>query len=214
MWPFKKKQQSLIDWPFEAPKNQRSYMSRHILNGEPICHVYRDWEDGSWSFLPDRVTEDGDCRIVCLESAFRIDPSIATLADLPEGWKASRASARKHWIKEKDHSYPEFNSDGFYLIPVACFVESYPALVEESARRSLRLGQTVKLVFRFAHEQAPPTDYDVEWMWVRVTNVDTESGAYGGILDNDPKFERPISCGHVLTFNQLHVLNIYENHES
>ena len=59
--------------------------TQHIFTGDVICHVYHSWEDGSWSFLPDRETQSEDCLIVCLHHIYERDPSIGYLADLPYG---------------------------------------------------------------------------------------------------------------------------------
>jgi hypothetical protein len=172
-------------WPFEAPRNVACFASRHVFCGESIHAVYHDWDDGSWQFHPDREPVDGDCILVCLESVFRLDPTIGELADLPEGWRAERDPAGG-WIRHKAHPYPTFEDDGFYLITVGCFPANYPEAPSEAVRSSVGRGDFVKLVFRFADPDTKAQDYDAERMWVIVNDVDPERETFCGVLDNEP----------------------------
>ena len=194
-------------WPFDAPKNAACFTSSQVFAGDPICFVYHDWEDGAWQFLPNREIRNEDVMLVCLEEVWKHDPSVGVLADLQEGWKATRQKSGS-WSRERFHPYPTFSEDGYYLIPVASFPEHYTSAPPKALRSSLKPGDIVKLAFRFASESAPPLDYDIERMWVIVDTVDSDAGTYGGVLDNDPKFGRAISSGESVIFNQLHVLAI------
>ena len=200
----------LEDWPFDAPRNQVCFVSKHVLNGDPIRHVYHDWDDGGWQFLPDRVTATEDCRLVCLETVCRLDPAVGELADMPEGWRAHRGSDGI-WHRQQSHPYPTFASHGYHLIPVAVVPDVYPETPPESVRTSLQPGQLVKLVFRFSPEESTGRDYDVERMWVMVSRHDTELDCYQGILNNDPGFNSGVSSGDAVVFNQLHVLAIFNS---
>lgn len=197
------------EWPFSDPKNVATFVSKHILTGDVICHVYHSWEDGSWSFLPDRKTADGDCKIICLHNVYELDPSVGELADLPYGWKASRVSANHPWERSKDHPYPEHSEHGYYLIEVASYPSGYPDLPTQEERENLVEGSLVKLLFRFAAEEAPFGDCDTERMWVHIEHIDTDDGRYCGILDNAPKHAGVITQGDKVWFNASHVFAIH-----
>lgn len=196
-------------WPFTEPRNTATFASRHIFTGDVICHVYHSWEDGSWSFLPDRETQSEDCLIVCLHNIYERDPSIGDLADLPYGWKATRAGKDQPWERVKDHPYAEHSTHGYYLIELANYPTVQPRPPCESARKNLAPGDLVKLFFRFSAEDAPFEDYDTERMWVSIQHVDDDEDRYQGVLDNDPKHEGIISCGDSLWFSPNHVFAIH-----
>ncbi|WRH15635.1 hypothetical protein GC087_22610 (plasmid) [Pantoea sp. JZ2] len=61
-----------------------------------VCH---DSEDGCWQFHinhPKALNEE-DAVLVSLESVINLDLSLNTLADLPLGWFAWRASVKEVW---------------------------------------------------------------------------------------------------------------------
>ena len=86
------------NWPFEAAKNTAVFTSRFVLeNDHPILHVTHDADDGAWQFHSGDVVKQSDARIIALSEALDIDPSLRDLADLPEGWKATREDRRVSW---------------------------------------------------------------------------------------------------------------------
>lgn len=195
-------------WPFSDPPNTMAFVSRRYFQSDPICHVYHDWNDGSWVFLPDRMTEDSDAMIVSLETVMKKDPSIGQLAALPHGWKATRASASARWTQSKDHPYPVFADDGYYLDDATVYQELYPdqySIPAEEKRQSLQNGECVKLIFRFAAEWSPRQDNECERMWVEVLEVDSDYERYRGRLLNQPRLHSAISEGDELWFHPIHV---------
>ncbi|MES2595347.1 MAG: hypothetical protein V4662_08430 [Verrucomicrobiota bacterium] len=198
-------------WPFEDLPNVATFTSRHVLEGAPICFVYHGWDDGAWQFLPDRVTEQSDAKLVCLKNVFEIDASIGELADLPEGWMAKRADRSCRWERSRDHPYPVFADDGFYLDDATIYETLYPetyTIPAAAVRTSLQKGQLVKLIFRFADEWSSRQDNECERMWVEVIEVDDENGCYKGSLRNDPHLNQRISFGHEFWFHPVHVFAV------
>jgi hypothetical protein len=200
-------------WPFDAPPNVTALVSRHVLQGEPICHVYRDWDDGMWQFLPGLVTEVSDGKIVCLKEVFKHDPSIAALADLPPGWMATRIDRESAWQRLKNHSFPVFADDGFYLDDATEYDRLFPddcRIPSEDIRQNLCAGDSVKLIFRFADERSPRCDNECERMWVQVIEADDENERYRGELLNEPLLHPQIAAGHLLWFHPCHVFAKHE----
>ena len=83
-------------WPFPDASNTAAFTSSQVLNGAPILLVTHD-HDGEWQFLHGEVTEQDECRLICLGCAYDRDNAIGILAELQGGWMASRASAESTW---------------------------------------------------------------------------------------------------------------------
>ena len=206
-----------LEWPFEDAPNVATFTSRYVLEGEAICFVYRGWDDGAWEFLPDRVTEQADTKLVSLKSVFEMDPTIGELADLPPGWMAKRAGKSSPWERSRDHPYPVFADDGFYLDDATAYTSLHPDLYSippAEIRENLRKGQIIKIIFRFAGEWSPRQDNECERMWVEVMAVDTENGHYQGMLLNDPLLHKAIAYGHEFWFHPVHVFAMGQDSEA
>lgn len=198
-------------WPFSDAQNVAVLASRFVLEGEPITHVYRDWEDGMWQFLPNRVTEAGHGRLIALEEVFIRDQSIAELADLPPGWMAKRSQRGSPWERSKNHPFPVFADHGFYLEDATEYERQRPDLYQIPAsevRENLKVGDTVKLIFRFANEWSERAKNDAERMWVEVVEIDGENARYRGTLANDPMMHSEVHYGDELWFHPVHVFAI------
>lgn len=97
-----------LSWPFEAPRNVAVVTVRQILNGgAPIRMVCHDAADGGWQFLTGEPIDISDAMLVALEEIARHDPSVLQLADLPEGWKATRDAAADAWVRRPSPSSDE-----------------------------------------------------------------------------------------------------------
>jgi hypothetical protein len=70
-----------------------------LERGEPILHVTHDTDDHGWQFLTGDARAE-DAKIILLEEAVELDPSVLQLADLPVGWHAWRTSVEEPWIRE------------------------------------------------------------------------------------------------------------------
>ena len=78
-------------------------------------------------------------------------------------------------------------------------------------RASLRPGQIVKLIFRFAlvdenniHTQA------VERMWV-IVQEQLQDGKYLSVLDNDPQCTEEVKAGMKVVFESRHVIQVHSS---
>ncbi len=93
-----------MDWPFVDGPRTACFTSAAVLErGHPVCLVFRDDEDGSFSFLPwEGAPEDtGEARLIALENALALDASIAEVADLAPGWVAFRKGPGQPWGKRQ-----------------------------------------------------------------------------------------------------------------
>jgi len=94
-------QEDQNNWPFEAAKHTAVFTSRDVLeNNYPILFVSHDAEDGAWQFHSGDVVKQSDARIIAFSEALEIDPSLRDLADLPEGWIATRKELKAPWKRE------------------------------------------------------------------------------------------------------------------
>ena len=89
------------DWPFEDGPNVAVFTVRQITDDEAdILYVSHSAEDGAWQFLPGFEVPVSEAKLVALKTILRLDPTVADLADLPEGFRASRARLGGKWLRE------------------------------------------------------------------------------------------------------------------
>ena len=92
---------SVDSWPFADPRNCAVFVTREVMDhNEPILVVTHEAGEDSWSFIGSTDGTLENCKLIALEEAVAIDPSVLQLADLPVGWRASRDSPQKPWIRE------------------------------------------------------------------------------------------------------------------
>jgi hypothetical protein len=87
-------------WSFSEPRNCVTFVTAQVLErAEPILHAVHD-EDGEWQFIgsSDGTAENG--RVITLQEAVELDPSVLQLADMPVGWHALRDSPEHAWRRE------------------------------------------------------------------------------------------------------------------
>lgn len=86
------------NWPFADPPNVAVFTTTAIVKGgRPILRVTHDAADGAWQFHTGLGAEAGDAMIVALREIVRLDPSVASLSDLPYGWVATREDLAAEW---------------------------------------------------------------------------------------------------------------------
>jgi hypothetical protein len=91
---------SADSWPFDQPRNCAVFTTRQVLEGaEPILHVTHDSDGHGWQFLGRAVREE-DAKIIALQEAVELDPSVLQLADLRPGWHAWRDSIDSPWQRQ------------------------------------------------------------------------------------------------------------------
>jgi hypothetical protein len=87
-------------WPFQAGGNRAVFTTKPVTQkGHPVLQVFHD-QEGDWQFLCGSTNQMDDMQLVSLGSMVQRDPSLANLADLPEGWYASRDAVGKEWTRE------------------------------------------------------------------------------------------------------------------
>ena len=87
-------------WPFHEPRNCVTFVTAQVLErAEPILHVVHD-ENGEWQFIgcSDGTVQNG--RVIALQEAVELDPSVLQLADMPIGWNALRHSPERPWTRQ------------------------------------------------------------------------------------------------------------------
>ena len=89
------------DWQFEDAPNVASYTTVNVLeHGDPILLVTHDADDGAWQFLCGKTNDPSHGRVIGLDCVLGLDPTLAEVADLPAGWRASREVRGGPWSRE------------------------------------------------------------------------------------------------------------------
>jgi len=89
-----------IAWPFDQGPRVAALTTHQVLNhGLPILNVVHYSEDEDWAFTCGTTDADADARLIAMEEALQIDPTIAEIADLPIGWGASRTHIGGPWSR-------------------------------------------------------------------------------------------------------------------
>jgi hypothetical protein len=77
-----------------------TYTTVNVLEkAAPIILVTHDL-DGAWQFHCGKTLAVEDARVIGLDCALALDSTLADLADLPLGWRATRETAGDPWIRE------------------------------------------------------------------------------------------------------------------
>ncbi len=89
-------------WPFAEPVDVAAFTTRFVLDRTlPILLVTHDDDDGAWQILCGTTDDPEDGRIACLGCLLQLDPTIASIADLPAGWSASRKTSDSPWVRHR-----------------------------------------------------------------------------------------------------------------
>jgi hypothetical protein len=197
-------------WQFDDAPNSASFTTSFVLEGSPILRVYHDYE-GGWQFhgSPDQPATAELARVVSLASIVALDSTLVQLRDLPFGWRAARANVRSPWQREKNNPFPTYAENGFYLEDAVWISQYLPDVSPppEDVRNEVPPDTYVKLLFRFAAEDAERADGETERMWVQVIERD-EDGFYVGALANDPHHAHVLTCGDTICFHPVHIMEV------
>jgi len=90
-------------WPFDMPKRKMVLTCQQIIDGKEAVHyVSHDGDDDVWQFHPHEDVDTGEefVRLSPIIHLFTQDTTLATIADLPPGWHASRATPDGEWERE------------------------------------------------------------------------------------------------------------------
>lgn len=197
------------DWPFHDPTNQATFTTQQVLDGAPILYVTHDY-DGDWQFHGPDTGEHSEAVLVGLGCIVDRDASLKQLHDLPYGWCAHRNTTSEPWCREKNHPFPTFAEDGYYLEDAVWLSQHRDDInpPPEQIRETMSAGSFVQLVFRFEAEDAERQDHGVERMWVEITAADEETGHYTGTVANDPHHSEVLNHGDRLVFHPLHIMAV------
>jgi hypothetical protein len=102
---FRQRQPFLYDpasWRFQEGRNRAVFTTKPVIHdGLPILLVSHDTE-GDWQFLCGTTDKVDDAAVVSLGEILKRDQTLADLADLPEGWQASREEGGGVWKRKKE----------------------------------------------------------------------------------------------------------------
>ena len=90
----------MSDWPFDQTPGTAALTVRAVLDGAPILHVSHDEDDHGWQFLDGQPIDVDEGRVISMDRALALDPSLRAVADLPPGWIARRSNPSEPWIRE------------------------------------------------------------------------------------------------------------------
>ena len=89
---------SPFGWPFDQPPNAACITTRQVLEeGHPILRVVHYSDDHSWAFLCGTTNADQDGRVIAIQEAFELDPTIREISNLAPGWTAWRDCVGGAW---------------------------------------------------------------------------------------------------------------------
>ena len=90
-------------WPFDQAPEVAAITTRQVIeDGSPVLVVIHYADDESWAFLCGLSDSTRDGRVISMSEALRLDPSLASIADLPPGWSARRSTIGEPWRKTLD----------------------------------------------------------------------------------------------------------------
>lgn len=89
-----------MTWNFQQPRNLAVITLHRVVAGiSDVLQVSHDEDDSGWQFLDGGEFADTDARVVGLGQMIDSDPTLAELADLPEGFVATRRSKANAWVR-------------------------------------------------------------------------------------------------------------------
>ena len=89
---------------FKDDPNTAVFTTKFVTeDNNAITYVSHDADDGAWQFFSDDDIEDFEkvAKVVSLKSMIERDKTILQLADMKEGYYATRKSAKDKWIIQK-----------------------------------------------------------------------------------------------------------------
>jgi len=91
------------EWKFDQQPNCAAITDLFILNkSKPIIRVIHYIDDDSWAFLSGKTNRTEDGRVISMQEALEIDPTIITIAHLQPGESAYRKNLKSEWKIEKE----------------------------------------------------------------------------------------------------------------
>ena len=91
------------DWPFDQAPNVAAVTTRQVIEQNlPILCVTHYSDDHSWGFVCGTTDARDDGRVIAMNEALEIDPTLREIADLPPGWTAQREKVGAEWRRVYD----------------------------------------------------------------------------------------------------------------
>ncbi len=91
------------EWPFDQAPETAAITTRQVLEGSEDIHVAVHYaDDHSWAFLCGTTDDRKDGRVITMAVALEGDETLATIADLPPGWKAWREQVGSPWERAEN----------------------------------------------------------------------------------------------------------------
>jgi hypothetical protein len=85
-------------WAFDQPRDCAVMTTRQVRNGtESIFLVTHDTNNNAWQFFGQTDANLTDVRVVALREIVALDATVLKIANLPSGWKATRANLDAPW---------------------------------------------------------------------------------------------------------------------
>ena len=92
-------------WPFDQKPSVAAITTRQVLEGHPILCVVHYSDDHWWAFTCGTTDEVSDGRVILMAEALEMDRSLASVADLPPGWSASRERVGDAWLRHRGRNF-------------------------------------------------------------------------------------------------------------
>ena len=93
------------NWPFDQGPRVACLTTRQVFKLDfPILSVTHFSEEEDWAFSCGTSAATEDAMLVAMEEAYKRDPTIAEVADLPPGWRADRQVVGGPWSRYADSS--------------------------------------------------------------------------------------------------------------
>jgi hypothetical protein len=88
-------------WFFDQAPNVAAITTRQVIDkGFPILVVVHHKVDHSWAFVCETTRRMEDGRLIRMEEALKLDPTLASIAALPPCWWARRSAVGAPWTME------------------------------------------------------------------------------------------------------------------
>ncbi|MBO0593664.1 hypothetical protein I2486_19875 [Cellulophaga sp. E16_2] len=87
-----------MEFKFRDAKDKAVFTCNHVLkDGHPVLSVTHD-SDGDWQFLCGKNSHtEEDAKIISLENAVALDPTVNQLFEMPVGVRAERKAIGEKW---------------------------------------------------------------------------------------------------------------------
>ncbi|WP_092948807.1 hypothetical protein [Paracidovorax konjaci] len=96
-----------MNWSFAQPKSLAVITVASVVSGNrPVLYFSHDEDDGGWQFLDGTARLEANVLVVGLGGMVESDPALAELADLQEGFIATRSSTEDACVWQRRPNAP------------------------------------------------------------------------------------------------------------